>query len=164
MHVQAHARRKKEMFYITTHSTHFILRLYGETWCVDFLYFQIFFIYNQNNQRMPAWLHLFLWLYPIMPVCGMVHIKERLLLIGKSSPCGSSRFLFPLSEWSFTICPMPYNNIKNVLSMSLNKTFPSFLPSFVTPVVEQDITQWVYQKGSFWWVNCYQIIPRLSVH
>ena len=26
------------------------------------------------------------------PVCGMVHIKELLLLIGKSSPCGGSRF------------------------------------------------------------------------
>ena len=26
------------------------------------------------------------------PVCGMVHIKEPLLLIRKSSPCGSSRF------------------------------------------------------------------------
>ena len=25
-------------------------------------------------------------------VCGMVHIKEPLLLIGKSSPCGVSRF------------------------------------------------------------------------
>ena len=25
-------------------------------------------------------------------VCGMVHIKEPLLLIGKSSPCGGSRF------------------------------------------------------------------------
>ena len=29
------------------------------------------------------------------PVCGMMHIKEPLLLIGKSSPCGGSRF--PLS-------------------------------------------------------------------
>ena len=29
------------------------------------------------------------------PVCGMVHIKEPLLLIGKSSPCGGSGF--PLS-------------------------------------------------------------------
>ena len=29
------------------------------------------------------------------PVCGMMHIKEPLLLIGKSSLCGSSRF--PLS-------------------------------------------------------------------
>ena len=26
------------------------------------------------------------------PVCGMVHIKEPLLLIEKSSPCGSSGF------------------------------------------------------------------------
>ena len=26
------------------------------------------------------------------PICGMVHIKEPLLLIGKSSPCGSSGF------------------------------------------------------------------------
>ena len=35
------------------------------------------------------------------PVCGMTHIKEPLLLIGKSSPCGGSGFpaykqLFPL--------------------------------------------------------------------
>ena len=37
---------------------------------------------------------------------GMVHIKETLLLMGKNSPySGSSRFLFSLSEWSFTICP-----------------------------------------------------------
>ena len=26
------------------------------------------------------------------PVCGMVHIKEPLLLIGKCSPCGGSGF------------------------------------------------------------------------
>ena len=43
------------------------------------------------------------------PVCGMVHIKETLLLIGKSSPCGGSGFPLSLSEWSFTICPTPYN-------------------------------------------------------
>ena len=43
------------------------------------------------------------------PVCGMVHIKEPLLLIGKSSLCGGSRFPFSLSEWSLTICPTPYN-------------------------------------------------------
>ena len=59
------------------------------------------------------------------PVCGMVHIKEPLLLIVKSSLCGGSRFPFSLSEWSFTICPTPYNC--NVLA--LNKTFPSFLVS-----------------------------------
>ena len=38
------------------------------------------------------------------PVCGMVHIKEPLLLIGKSSLCGGSGFPFSLSEWSLTIC------------------------------------------------------------
>ena len=40
---------------------------------------------------------------------GMVHIKEHLLLIGKSSPCGSSRFPLSLREWSFTICLTQYN-------------------------------------------------------
>ena len=42
------------------------------------------------------------------PVCGMVHIKEPLLLIGKSSLCGGSGFSFSLSEWSLTICLTPY--------------------------------------------------------
>ena len=37
------------------------------------------------------------------PVCGMVHIKEPLLLIDKSSQCGGSGFPFSLSEWSLTI-------------------------------------------------------------
>ena len=59
------------------------------------------------------------------PVCGMVHIKEPLLLIGKSSLCGGSGFPFSLSEWSLTICLTPYNRRKNVLSASLNKTFLS---------------------------------------
>ena len=43
------------------------------------------------------------------PVYGMVHIKEPLLLIDKSSLCGGSGFLFSLSEWSLTICLTPYN-------------------------------------------------------
>ena len=43
------------------------------------------------------------------PVCGMMHIKEPLLLIGKSSPCGGSRFPFSQSEWSVTLCPILYN-------------------------------------------------------
>ena len=43
------------------------------------------------------------------PVCGMVHIKVPLLLIGKSSPCGGSGFPLLLSEWSFTIYPTSYN-------------------------------------------------------
>ena len=64
------------------------------------------------------------------PVCWMMHIKEPLHLIGKSSLCGGSGFPLSLSEWSFTICVTPYNRkLKNVLSASLNKTFPSFLPS-----------------------------------
>ena len=43
------------------------------------------------------------------PVCGIMHIKEPLLLIGKSSLCGGSGFPLSLSEWSFTICLTPYN-------------------------------------------------------
>ena len=43
------------------------------------------------------------------PVCGMVHIKEPLLLIDKSSLCGGSGLPFSLSEWSLTICLTPYN-------------------------------------------------------
>ena len=36
-------------------------------------------------------------------VCGMMHIKEPLLLIRKSSLCGGSGFFLSLSEWSFTV-------------------------------------------------------------
>ena len=43
------------------------------------------------------------------PVCGMVHIKEPLLSIEKSSSCGGSGFPLSLSEWSFTICLTLYN-------------------------------------------------------
>ena len=37
------------------------------------------------------------------PVCGMMHIKEPLLLIGKSSLCGISGFPLSLSERSDAI-------------------------------------------------------------
>ena len=43
------------------------------------------------------------------PVYGMMHIKEPLLLIGRSSPCDGSGFPLLLSELSFTIYVMPYN-------------------------------------------------------
>ena len=43
------------------------------------------------------------------PVCGMMHIKEPLLLIRKSSLCRGSGFPLSLSVWSFTICLSPYN-------------------------------------------------------
>ena len=42
------------------------------------------------------------------PVCGMMHIKEPLLLIGKSSLCGGSGFPLSLSEWFVTIGLTPY--------------------------------------------------------
>ena len=42
------------------------------------------------------------------PVCGMMHIKEPLLLIGESSPCGASGFPLSLSKWSFTISRTPH--------------------------------------------------------
>ena len=62
------------------------------------------------------------------PVCEMLHIKEPLLLIRKSSPCGGSGFPLSPSVWYCTICLTPYNRKYNVLSVSLNKTFLSFFP------------------------------------
>ena len=47
--------------------------------------------------------------YSEISVSGMVHIKEPLLLIEKSNPCGGSGFPLLLFEWSFTICLTPYN-------------------------------------------------------
>ena len=41
-------------------------------------------------------------------VCGMLRIKEPLLLIGESSLCGGSRFALKLSKWS--ICLTPYHH------------------------------------------------------
>ena len=37
------------------------------------------------------------------PVCGIMHIKEPLLLIGNSNICDGSGFPLSLSEWLFTI-------------------------------------------------------------
>ena len=56
------------------------------------------------------------------PAYDMVHMKDFLLLITKSSPYGSSRLKFSL----------PYTQrhiaiIKKILSVSLNKTFHSFI-------------------------------------
>ena len=62
------------------------------------------------------------------PVCGVVHIKDPLLLITNNSPCsGDSRFLYLLYEWSFTICQIPYNCIKNC---SVHHYIKHFFPSF----------------------------------
>ena len=48
------------------------------------------------------------------PVCGMMHTKEPLLLIGKSSLCGGSGFPVSLSE---TICHI--YNIAFVISVEI---------------------------------------------
>ena len=56
-----------------------------------------------------------------------VAYKRTLVLIEKNGPCGGSGFPLSLSEWSFTMCLTPCNRKQNVLSASLNKTFPSFL-------------------------------------
>ena len=40
---------------------------------------------------------------------GMMHMKDPLLLIEKSSP-NSGNIGFLLLLWFFTICPMPYNH------------------------------------------------------
>ena len=74
---------------------------------------------------------------------SMVHVKEPLLLIEKSSPCGGSRFPLSLSEWSFTICLMPYNRKYIVLSVSLNKTLCIKCKLFVTDRVKW-IPQWLW--------------------
>ena len=61
------------------------------------------------------------WCNKGRPVSGMVHIKEPLLLIGKSGQCGDSGF--PL-----TICVVLYRRYITVFSASLNKKkFLSFL-------------------------------------
>ena len=53
--------------------------------------------------------------------CMMVHIKDPLLLNGKSSSCGGSGFPLSLSG------PSPYNRKQNVLSAPLKK-IPSISP------------------------------------
>ena len=45
-------------------------------------------------------------------VSVMVHVKDPLLLIGKSNPCsGGSRFPLSLSDWFFIIYSTPYNRV-----------------------------------------------------
>ena len=88
------------------------------------------------------------------PVYGMMHIKEPLLLIGHSRPCGGSGFPLSLSEWSFTICMTPYNRKYNVLSASLNKTFPSFLSIKGCGSSASRVDVMVYQRLSYTCIKC----------
>ena len=139
---------RKEMFYLTTHSTHFIygymasdiwlrtiLIVRKETRCRHIGYSYRLTGAGRSSEversLMVRWvvgsiLHgvdplSYFSFQPVLhdwcnkgrgmcyPVCGMVHIKEPLLLIDKSSLCGGSGFPFSLSEWSLTICLTPYN-------------------------------------------------------
>ena len=84
------------MFYLTTHSTHFI---YG------YMASDLLFVYMHGVNPMSYfsfWPVLHDWCHKgrgmCYPVCGMVHIKEPLLSIEKSSLCGGSGFPFSLSE------------------------------------------------------------------
>ena len=47
------------------------------------------------------------------PAIMVVYITEPLLLIRNNNPYnGGSRFPISISEWAFTMCPMPYNFIQ----------------------------------------------------
>ena len=65
----------------------------------------------------------------MLSICGMVHIKDPLLLIEKRSPCrGSSGFS------SLVITAVLYHiTVNNVLIALLNKTFPSLCLSPLHP-------------------------------
>ena len=127
------------MFCLTTHLTHFYLLLYGvrslkEDRCNLHCYLLLLGARRSSEVErslMVRWvvgsiLHgvdplSYFSFQPVLhdwcnkgrgmcyPVCGMVHIKEPLLLIGNSILCGGSGFPFSLSEWSLTICLTPYN-------------------------------------------------------
>ena len=72
----------------------------------------------------------------------MVHIKDPLLLIGKNSHCGSNGFYLLLSEWSFTICMMPYNHKCVNCIVKLNISF------FTTSVTKASVCTTVMSMGS----------------
>ena len=95
-------------FYLTTHSTHFLERSLMVRWGLSDRSFMVDPLsYFSFHPVLHDWCNKDRGMY--YPVCGMVHIKEPLLLIDKSSLCGGSRFPFSLSEWSLTICLTPYN-------------------------------------------------------
>ena len=69
------------------------------------------------------------------PVCGMVHIKEPLMLIGKSNPCGGSAFPLSLSEWSLTICLTFIHSYKSRLEqVQRAKNDDKYFTSHPTPL------------------------------
>ena len=137
------------MFYLTTHSTHFIYGYMASDMDYSFRLAARVLLYASSHRqdntyhdlcytsRVTMHIYMVRWVVglilhgmdplsyfsfqPVLhdwrnkgrgmryPVCGMMHIKEPLLLIGKSSLCYGSGFPFSLSEWSLTICLTPYN-------------------------------------------------------
>ena len=101
------------------YKTHFITK---HTLLQNTLYYKTHFITKHTLLQNALYYKTYFSFQPVLhdwcnkgrgmyyPVCGMVHIKEPLLLIGKSSLCGGSGFPFSLSEWSLTICLTPYNH------------------------------------------------------
>ena len=90
------------------------------------------FAHGAMDRRIdPSWdgpIELFLhdWCNKGCGMCyGMVHIKEPLLLIGKSSPCGSSGF--PLSH--YLSGPLPYN--RKIKCVECIVKLKHFLPSLL---------------------------------
>ena len=80
-------------------------------------------------------------------VYEMVHIKDPLLVIRKSSPwSSSSAFLLQISEWSFTLYLMTNYHKKIVLCVSLNKTLFSvtYFDQFCY------ISRWVWDVIHLW--------------
>ena len=88
-------------YHISSHITYYIMFHYIIFIILHYIIFFIIFIMFHNWCNKGRGM--------CYPVCGMVRIKEPLLLIGKSSLCGGSGFPFSLSEWSLTICLTPYN-------------------------------------------------------
>ena len=72
------------------------------------------------------------WCYP---VCGMMHINKPLLLIGKSSLCGSSGFL---SRYRNGPLPYAWRHItvnKMCWVKKKNPSFPSIFVKIITPTL-----------------------------
>ena len=90
-----------------------------------------------------AWL---LWWNVLYPVCGMVYIKDPLVLIGKSSPCGSSGFHLWLSSWSFTVNKMCW----------VHREMKPFLPSLFSPKLCHPLRQTLPHpcccSAWLWWI------------
>ena len=62
------------------------------------------------------------------PVCGMMHIKDPLQLIKRIAHVVATTGFLSLSEWSFTVCPTPYNRIKIFPSLHLETSYRQKTP------------------------------------